>query len=116
MGMYVLENILSELGTRTLSEEDFIEWASKIQEAYFLDSNYEISKKIDRFKRKTHRVAYTKISPDETGSHELKIGWERKKWSKNEYADKNLAGYIKDFAWEYEKEIRVSIWRNKVVH
>lgn len=32
MGMYVLENILSELGTRTLSEEDFISDLRRMKE------------------------------------------------------------------------------------
>lgn len=96
----------------SLSSEDFRDWASKIDTAYLLDSNYEKIKEIKGFSRNTHRVAYTKISPGGTGSHELKIGWDRKKWSQNEYDNDRLAGYIKDFAWEYEKEIRISVWTN----
>ncbi|MBQ0040963.1 MAG: DUF2971 domain-containing protein [Clostridiales bacterium] len=105
----------------SLDGKAFKEWANSISNMFEVDLNNRITgEKLDGgFKSEIHKVAYSDIDDnsnntehnvvvannsirDVSESHEMS-------WNIDEYDDTSLAGYVKDAAWSYEKEVRLRV-------
>lgn len=91
--------------------EKMKEWNNSNPSIYSADSKeHKAIKKLDNAQLTFHSVAYTNADSKEGGEDEmLRCGGKQNMKLSNIYKHNDLAGYIKDDAWSYEKEIRLRV-------
>jgi hypothetical protein len=91
--------------------EKMKEWNNSNPSIYSADSKeHKAIKKLDNAQLTFHSVAYTNADSKEFGEQEiLKCGDKDNMQFNDIHRYRELAGYIKDMAWSYEKEIRLRV-------
>lgn len=88
------------------------EWITGNPEIYEADDgvkNLSRDKRLSNEKLFIHAVAYSTSQIDGDSDEVLKCGGESNHLIKESWKNPNLIGYVKNAAWEYEKEIRLRV-------
>lgn len=93
----------------SIPKDCFKEWVSAIDYIYSADP---ITKKVDTAKKipkSQFKVSIVRVAYNDQNSKALRIANNTNTKMLNPYASAELAGYIKDSAWAYEREIRLRV-------
>ncbi len=114
MGMWSMYGQPWEAGIKiSIPKKLFLKWKSQINEVFYVDPNtnqisYSNPLGLDMYKSSITRVAYFEL--DKLGKvQQIRCGENARNTQIKSVDSPVLAGYIKDIAWSYEKEIRLRI-------